>query len=222
MDEHGTRVRPEVTLKWAQTIDGRVATTTGHSRWISGPEARILAHRLRAEHDAILVGVGTVLADNPQLTTRLVAGPDPLRVILDSRLRTPPGAAVVRSGTLIATRSDAPVDRERLLAERGAEVARTRAHSPHVDPRQVMALLSARAVRSVLVEGGPTLITTFLRARLADRVVVVLAPAISGSGMDAVGALGIDDIAGSIGFEAATFDRAHGDAIFHGRPIWPL
>src|SRR5947209_19623337 len=109
MDEHGTRVRPEVTLKWAQTIDGRVATTTGHSRWISGPEARILAHRLRAEHDAILVGVGTVLADNPQLTTRLVAGPDPLRVILDSRLRTPPGAAVVRSGTLIATRSTATV-----------------------------------------------------------------------------------------------------------------
>src|SRR5690606_12664132 len=100
MDDSG---RPSVTLCYAQTLDGRLATRTGSSRWTSGAESLRLTPQLRADHDAIMVGVGTVLADDPRLTVRLVPGRDPLRVVVDSRLRTPLGAAVLRDGAASGT-----------------------------------------------------------------------------------------------------------------------
>jgi riboflavin-specific deaminase-like protein len=221
MHERVPAGRPWVTLKWAQTLDGRLATATGHSRWISGAAARVFAHRLRAEHGAILVGVGTVRADNPQLTTRLVEGRNPLRVVLDSALRTPPDAALAGPGTLIATCLDAPSEREEALSRRGAEVVRLPSPDGMVDPLAVLHRLRDRGVESVLVEGGAGVITSLIRLRLADEVVIVLAPRLSGAGIDAVGDLDVTAMDGSVAFDHVAFTVAGDDAIFRGRPVWP-
>ena len=117
--------RPSVTVHYAQTIDGRLATRTGDSQWISGQESLVLAHALRASHAAVLVGAGTVAADDPRLTARLVEGPSPVRVVLDSKLRLSPRANVVTDGaapTILATTDLAPLDRRREFARRAVEV----------------------------------------------------------------------------------------------------
>ena len=117
--------RPSVTVHYAQTIDGRLATRTGDSQWISGQESLVLAHALRASHAAVLVGAGTVAADDPRLTARLVEGPSPVRVVVDSTLRLSPRANVVTDGaapTILATTDLAPVDRRREFARPDVEV----------------------------------------------------------------------------------------------------
>lgn len=188
--------RPVVTWKYAATLDGRVAAADGTSRWVSGPAARAEVHRLRADSDAILVGVGTVLTDDPQLTVRDPAGtpPDrpPLRVVVDSRGRTP-AAARVRDGaapTWVAT-----------VGEVGA------GPDGRVDLAALLAGLHRRGCRTVLVEGGPTLAAAFLRADLVDRVVAYLAPRLLGAGAPAVGDLGIGTLAAARPLVWAEVDR---------------
>lgn len=185
---------PYVTLKFAQTLDGRIATASGHSHWISSPASLRFAHRLRAVHDAILVGAGTVIADNPALTCRLVRGRDPLRIVVDSRLRLSPDAAVFSDGgkTLAAATRRAPIKRRRFLEKRGIEVLEA-GEDPagRVDLHALLALLGKREISSLLVEGGATLATSFLKENLADRLIVILAPKIVGDGISTVGDLGI-------------------------------
>ncbi|MBI2898088.1 MAG: bifunctional diaminohydroxyphosphoribosylaminopyrimidine deaminase/5-amino-6-(5-phosphoribosylamino)uracil reductase RibD [Deltaproteobacteria bacterium] len=178
---------PLVTLKLAETLDGRIATRTGDARWITGPEARREAHRLRAAHDAILVGVGTVLADDPALTTRLVSGPSPVRVVVDSRLRTPLDAAVLRGGATIAY-SSAPSTRVKRLEAAGMRLIRCPGRSGRVDLRLALSKLALSGVLSVLVEGGGEIAGSMLDAGLVDRVVVFVSPRIVG-GADAVAAV---------------------------------
>lgn len=182
---HAVRTgRPFVTWKYAGTLDGRVAAADGSSRWITGPAARADVHRLRDESDAVLVGVGTVLADDPQLTVRDAAGDpaprQPLRVVLDSAGRTP-GTARVRDGsapTMILT-----------AVEVGGDGA-------GLDLDAVLALLYAGGVRSVLLEGGPTLAGSFVRSDRVDRVVGYLAPALlGGGGLPALGGDGAASMA---------------------------
>src|SRR5438270_6287501 len=122
--------RPLVTVHYAQTIDGRIASRTGDSRWVSGEGSLRLAHELRAAHDAVLVGIGTVLADDPKLTVRLVPGRSPVRVVVDSRLRISPEAnvlAIADATTIVATTSQAPEDRAAAIRSRGAQVLRVNA-----------------------------------------------------------------------------------------------
>src|ERR687886_2821367 len=117
--------RPRVTIHYAQTLDGRIATRTGQSQWISGEASLRLAHELRAAHQAVMVGVGTIFADNPRLTVRLVEGPSPRRIVVDSTLRLPLDAHVLTDGaadTILATTARAPESRLQALRERGAEV----------------------------------------------------------------------------------------------------
>src|ERR671933_48562 len=185
---------PWVTIKYAQTLDGRIATRSGESQWISGSESLVYAHELRAMHDAILVGVGTVLRDNPQLTVRLVQGRSPLRVVADSVLRTPLDAAVLGepAHTLFAATPSADPGRRALLEQRGARVAVLPAEeNGRVDLQALLGALAARGVRSVLVEGGAEMITSLLRRRLAHRLVVCVAPKVLGLGVEAIGDLGI-------------------------------
>jgi len=168
--------RPMVTWKVASTLDGRVAAADGTSRWITGPQARREVHELRAQVDAVLVGTGTALADDPSLTVRAddgtLATRQPVRVVMGSR--PIPADAALRNGA-------AP-----LLVY------------PRQDPREVLADLAARGVQHVLLEGGPTLAAAFVRAGLVDRVRWYLAPALLGAGAPAVGDLGVPTIGAAI------------------------
>ncbi len=160
--------RPFVTWKYAATLDGRSAAADGTSRWITGESARADVHRLRAEVDAVLVGVGTVLADDPQLTVRPDPGRQPLRVVLDRTGRTPPSARV-HDGAAETLVLDAP-------------------------PREALVALQERGVVSVLLEGGPTLAGAFLAEGLVDRVVGYVAPALLGDGLPALVGAGVGTI----------------------------
>lgn len=187
---------PFVTVKFAQTLDGRIATATGHSRWISSPPSLRFAHRLRSLHDAILVGSGTVLRDDPELTCRLVRGRNPLRIVVDTQLRSSPEARIFNGGkgarTIAATTRRAPAERRRLFETKGIEVLETgKDQAGRVDLRELLTALGRREISSLLVEGGAAVITTFLKEKLADRLIVILAPKIAGEGLNAVGDLGI-------------------------------
>jgi diaminohydroxyphosphoribosylaminopyrimidine deaminase/5-amino-6-(5-phosphoribosylamino)uracil reductase len=170
--------RPAVTLKWAASLDGKIATVAGESRWLTGGRARRRALELREEHDAVLVGSGTVLADDPLLTRRLgrAAGPI-LRAIADRRLRTPPAAALLAEpGPVVVYTECDDAERRRALEQRGAEVVRL----PRVSPAELLADLGRRGVQSLLVEGGGTLAAAWYEAASWDRVVAMLAPRLIG------------------------------------------
>src|SRR3954471_19878324 len=175
--------RPNVVVKYAQTVDGRIATRTGDARWISGEPERRIAHAMRAGCDAVLVGVGTVLQDDPQLTVRMVPGASPLRVVLDSSLRTPPTAQVLSddAATVILCRPGADPARRRELAATGAAVHEVPEGPDGVRVEDAMALLRGLGIDSLLVEGGGQVITSLLRTAAVDRLVVSVSPTIIGA-----------------------------------------
>lgn len=197
-------MRPQVTLAYAQTLDGYIAASDGSSRWISGQASLMHTHTLRANHDAIMVGVGTVVADNPRLNVRLVQGRDPVRVIIDGHLRIPDDSAVLRSdvapGTWIICGPDADVMRRSALSQRGAVVLPVGADPfmGGVHLTQALQVLYQRGIRSVMLEGGSRLITSMLRTRLVDRVAITIAPKILGVGISAIGTLGITSMADAL------------------------
>lgn len=178
--------RPHVTLKAATTLDGRIADLHGESKWITGPAARAAAHRLRSESDAIVVGVGTVLRDDPALTVRLERPwpREPYRVVLDTAARTPADARVIAAGTpartLVITGRNASPARVTALAAAGASVVPVVAADGHVDLRAALAWLAEREVRAVLIEGGGEVHGAFLDAGLVDRVAIFVAPRLLG------------------------------------------
>jgi 3,4-dihydroxy 2-butanone 4-phosphate synthase/GTP cyclohydrolase II len=192
--------RPTVVLKYAQTLDGRIATRTGDAKWISGEAERQVAHAMRAGCDAVLVGARTLLQDDPQLTVRMVPGASPLRVVLDSALRTPLTAKVLSAdaATVILCRPDADPDRRRALTATGATVRDVAPGPDGLQVDDVLRLLHSLGVASLLVEGGGRVITSMFRAAAADRVVVSLSPTIIGAGVEAVGPIGVDRVADGI------------------------
>ena len=185
--------RPNVVLKYAQTMDGRIATSTGDAKWISGEPERRVAHAMRAGCDAVLVGARTLLHDDPQLTVRMVPGASPMRVVLDSNLRTPLTAKVLSddAATLILCRPDADPVRRRELASTGVMVRHVAGGPEGLRIPDVLRLLRSFDVGSLLVEGGGRVITSMLQAGAVDRVVVSVSPTIIGAGVEAVGPLGV-------------------------------
>ena len=184
-----TRVRegrPMVTLKLATTLDGRIATHTGESKWITGPEARRAAHALRGQHDAVLAGVGTVLADAPELTCRIPGyrkNPD-LRVVVDSRLRTPATARLVATAAAVPTwflhRADADAGQATALQKAGARLVEVAEAEQGIDLATGLQALGAAGLTRVLVEGGARVAGPLLRAGLVDRIAWFHAPGVMG------------------------------------------
>jgi len=198
--------RPSFTLKAAVTLDGKIATVTGESKWITGEAARADVMRLRDTHDAVLVGIGTVLADDPRLTVRDRDGSrDPLRVVVDSRLRTPPRAKLVR-GSIIATTNAASTAKERALVAAGAGVWRFPGRRVPLD--KLAKRLAERGLTSVLVEGGGGVHASMLDSELADVVVLYIAAKIVGGDAPSwVGGDGIAKLAKAYGFRFDTLAR---------------
>lgn len=188
---------PAFTLKAAMTLDGKIATVAGESKWITGEAAREHAHVLRSTHDAVLVGIGTVLADDPQLTARIIGGRSPVRVVVDSQLRTPVTAKVLHGGprTIIATTERASAKREAALVAAGAEVWRFPAAGGQVPLAALGLRLAEDSLLAVLVEGGGQIHAALLRDGLATDVQLFIAPKLVGGpapswvGGEGVGAL---------------------------------
>lgn len=212
--------RPRVAVHYAQTLDGRIATRNGESQWIGGEASLRLAHQLRAEHQAVMVGVGTVVADNPRLTVRLAAGRSPVRVVADSSLRLPLDSHLLLdrdAETLLATTARAPAQRIQAVRERGAEVLLVEQDSSgRVDVVDLLARLAELGIGSVLIEGGRGLITSALRARLVDRLVVCIAPKVVGAGIEAVGDLGIRHLSEALTFARFSINQLGEDMIYDG------
>ncbi|MBM2826399.1 MAG: riboflavin biosynthesis protein RibD, partial [Dehalococcoidia bacterium] len=200
---------PLVIAKFASSLDGKIATRSGDSSWITGERARDHAHRVRAQVDAIMVGVNTVLADDPQLTARpggRLAQRQPLRVIVDSRGRTPPTAKVLKGPgkVLIATTGDVEGGTAQALRDMGVEVVVFPSAEGGVDLKEMFRYLGRREITSVLVEGGGALLGSIFDMGLADKVMAYIAPVVIGGqkAVPAVAGLGVERMA-----EAPRLDR---------------
>ncbi len=178
--------RPFVTVKCAATLDGRIATRTGDSRWVSGEAARTRVHHLRHAADAIMVGVNTVNCDNPRLTTRLagVAGRNPHRYVLDTRLSIAEDARLLQAdlagGTTVVTGTKVPEDKRARLARNGVHILSAALENDRIDLAALMAVLGAAGVTSLLVEGGGRVLASAFGAGIVDKVIFFLAPKILG------------------------------------------
>lgn len=216
---------PYVTLKAAVTLDGRMASRTGDSKWISGESSRREAHRLRAEADAILVGVDTVLADDPRLDVRLVEGRSPVRVVLDTQLRTPPDAAMLSlSGpTWVLHGPAAAGDRRSALRDAGATLFEIPfdGAGQHLSMQHAMKLLGQRDIVRLLVEGGGRVHGALLDQGLADAAVLFIAPRIVGD-TRAIGfaaGRGADTISGGWQIESPVYTQLDRDIMLTGRLV---
>ena len=238
--KHITTRWPFVTSKSAITLDGKIATRSGASRWITGEAARAVGHQLRHANDAILVGIGTVVQDDPQLTTRLFLPPpsgrglggglqpgaNPLRIVVDSTLRLSPGAQVAdvaaERRTLIVTTEQAEAAKVKTLEARGVEVIRLPAcGAGRVNLDALCAVLGERGIASVLVEGGAVLTAALLRQRLIDKMVFFVAPKIiGGDGISAFGPCGIDTMEQALSLRDLTSRQVGGDLMLEAYPAW--
>ncbi len=217
--------QPFVTLKSASTLDGKLATRTGDSKWISNGQAREIVHTLRHRHQGIMVGVNTVIADNPSLTTRMeVPGLNPVRIVIDSTLRIPLDAAVVRDGQartiVVTTESADPVKRAALL-DAGVQIVVSGA-GPRVDLKAAMTRLGELEMGSILLEGGGTLNGAMLESGLVDRVILFFAPKIVGGGAAAPGTFdfpGVELMQSAITLEGLEVEVLGDNVCISGTPI---
>jgi diaminohydroxyphosphoribosylaminopyrimidine deaminase/5-amino-6-(5-phosphoribosylamino)uracil reductase len=213
--------RPLVTLKLATSLDGRIATSTGASRWITGPATREHAHLLRATHDAVLVGTGTALADDPELTCRLpgLGGRSPVRIVLDRHLGLPPAlrlfAEADRAPSWIATLPSSDPARQAALARQGVKLIAAEPDAANdIDLAVLLRRLGDEGLTRLLVEGGGRLAAALLRLRLVDRLVWMRAPLIvGGDGVPAVGAFGLGELAAAPRFTLLSSEVSAGDVV---------
>jgi GTP cyclohydrolase II len=212
--------RPWITLSYAQSLDGCIATRQGKPLALSGAQSLKLTHQLRAAHNAILVGIGTVLADNPQLTVRLADGQNPQPVVLDSKLRFPQDARLLRDHPVspwIVTGQNADPVRQELLEGVGARVLRLPTTTDgQVDLVALLDELGASGINSLMIEGGAGIITSFLHQRLPDLLVLTISPMLVG-GLHAVGNLGESNVTRFLRLSQVGHEQLGQDLILWGK-----
>lgn len=220
-----TTKKPFIALKYAMTLDGKIATSQRDSKWITGEEARTYAHYLRRVYDAILVGKGTVLADDPALTCRLVAGKNPIRIVLDTKLEIPLTSKVLNDGeaqTIIVTGKDAPaerlVEREKLKT---VEVLQIGTSGGRLDLDELLNKLGERKITSILVEGGGDVHGSFFDHGFVERVYAFIAPKIIGGkeALSPVGGIGSKSIANGLGLNELETKVLGNDFLITGRTV---
>lgn len=217
---------PFVTAKFAVSLDGKIATRSGDSRWISGDEARRYVHNLRCTVDAIMVGVNTVLIDDPQLTARSCGGrggavrAKPLRVIVDSKGRTPLTARVFNEPgkTLLALGRSATPEEKETLAQTGVELLELPSEEGRVDLKRLLKMLGEQEITSVLVEGGGTILGSLFDHQLVDKMIAFVAPVIIGGkeAKTAVGGKGVDKVVDSVKLEQVSLEKFGNDFMISG------
>ena len=192
--------RPFVIIKVAMSLDGKIATSTGNSKYITSKEARTYVHKLRSEIDAVMVGLNTVLRDNPELTPRLVKGKDPMKIVVDSRLKIPKKCNLMKepSRLIIAATSKAPKGRTKELEHKGATVIITKSKNGMVDLDDLMKQLGKHEITSVMIEGGSQLNSSAIKEGIVDKIFIFTAPKLIGNGIGAIGNLGIKKINNAI------------------------
>lgn len=220
-----TTGRPYVIYKCAMTVDGKIAALTGESRWISCDESRKLVHRMRSRCDAVMVGIDTIIADNPQLTVRHVRGRDPLRVIVDSRLRTPESVTVLGGdmarSTIIATTESNPRIHQRYTRQ-GATVIVCRQQEGRVCMDDLLVQLGRKGIQSILLEGGSRLAGDMLVRGLIDEFVFFVAPKIIGSdGFSPFTLVGLTGMEQAVRLSFTKFARSGSDIVIHAVPESP-
>lgn len=202
--------RPFIIAQLGQSLDGRIATVSGDSRGINGPAALDHLHRLRSSVDAVVVGIGTIIADDPLLNVRRVDGPQPVRVIIDPRGRLQASARCLATGDsncLVVTSSEQP-------APRGAEGLVIKASARRIEPVDIAEALFKRGIKKILVEGGGTTISHFINAGMVDRIHILVAPLILGSGIPGLSLIPIGSIDQAIRPETAVHVLDGGDVLF--------
>ncbi len=216
-----TRRVPFVTLKLAATLDGKIATVGGDSKWISGAQSRASVHRWRNEMDAVLVGAATVRADDPQLTCRIAGGRDPYRVVLDGRLRIPLAAKLLRQKnphkTIIATTVKAPAAKVRAIEALGAQVWRLPARDYQVAWQPLLKRLAAHGIVGLLIEGGAAVAASALKQKIVDKVAFFYAPKIiGGDGRAMIDGLAIGKMARAIELKRLAVRKSGNDFLLTG------
>jgi diaminohydroxyphosphoribosylaminopyrimidine deaminase/5-amino-6-(5-phosphoribosylamino)uracil reductase len=219
--KHITRQLPFVILKLAASLDGKIATATGNSQWITGKQARRFVHRVRNEVDAVMVGVDTVIADNPRLTCRLPGGRDPWRVILDSQLRIPSTARSLRERgrdrTIVVAGSTASADKATALKRSGVQVWRFQLRNDAVPLRLLLRRLGEMGLMSVMIEGGAITATTALLEKVVDKILFFYAPKIiGGDGKCMIASLGIRTVASALKVKRPEITQLGEDLLFSG------
>ena len=214
-----TKKIPFVTAKFACSLDGKIATASGQSQWISCEESRKFVHKLRDINDGIMVGIGTVLADNPSLTTRLDGGKNPVRIIVDSKARTPLDSKFLNDGAaknIIAVTANAPLEKISALKNLGAEIII--AGESQVDLKILMQELASREITSVLLEGGGTLNFSMFRAGLIDKVFAFIAPKVIGgkNALTPVEGAGVENLFDAAQLEDLTAEKIGTDILICG------
>ncbi len=217
------RDRPRITLTYAQSLDGCIAADAGTSTQISNWHSQVLAHQLRTVHDAIMIGVNTVLVDDPLLTARYASGDQPRPIVVDSRLRTPLNANLTRredDSLIIATTEEASADKAAQLTDAGATIMRLTVNEKGlVDLAALFKQLPELGIGSVIIEGGAKLITSVLQGQLADQLVLAISPRFLG-GVRAVGSMCQIDPELRPSLKDAYFESMAGDLIVHGEFDW--
>lgn len=219
------RQRPFVILKLAQSLDGRIATSSGDSKWISSVESRKLVHALRSEVDAIVVGAETVRRDNPKLTVRHVKGRNPYRVVIAGKKAIPAVRHLLSNNsdkkTVVAVaNSETLTQIVKQFKKQGVEVWAIPGKNHLVDPKAFLREADRRNIRSLMIEGGSGVATSFLKQKLVDKLVLVTSPMVIGNGLNAIGDLGTSRISNSIRFDRVSRFELGGDQVFVGYRIW--